>query len=168
MNRLLLANIPRRQLVCSKGGERLQGDIDCYSLLLEEGAQNIVRRDFCAVCWFAENITAHKVLVHWKVRLPPISIVPTERPQRALNLWKKYVRSTPMPEPEAYVLALYLCRMRYLALRREFEQEGVMWGLYEVLESGEVFTIKQVPLAALEVHQLQATLATHLHTHSEA
>jgi hypothetical protein len=164
MTPLLHIQIPKRQAHCHKGKERLLPGTDYYSLL-KEGDESMLRQDFCPHCWttLAEE-ERQQAFSYWKSHIEEKkeSIPFQTRPLRALAVLKNLLFQPDGNSAELFVLALYLAHARQLILRKEFEENGETYCLYEVVRQDEFFTIKKVALSQLEVEQLQYSLAIKL------
>ncbi len=155
--------IPSRARTCSKGLESLSPDSSYYSLLIQDAEGAYERRDYCLTCWQNElssgNIPTKST--HWKALVPPRNIKPTskDRAERALDLLRETLISDyPNSQAEAFLLGLFLQRMRIAAARQEIQREGVECILYEVLETGEVITVPKVSLSDFNVADLEKKL----------
>ncbi len=129
---------------------------------------NGTRQDFCLSCWnddskaLKENVSN----CHWKAEFPvkkEIPSIPQTKQQNALSLLKSLLNS-PAEETflEARILALYLARKRVLAFRRDFDEEGIRYSLFEVNATEEMLIVRKVPLAKANLLELQQTIATKL------
>ncbi len=91
---------------------------------------------------------------------------PRERGERALLLLRESL--TAGEDAEAFVLGLYLQRLRLSAARQEIVREGVEFTLYEVLETGEMITVPKVILSHIEVIDVQKRISKRLNDETPA
>jgi hypothetical protein len=156
--------IPRRSSCCVKGGEKLYPGMDYYSLLQEEG-KTFLRKDFCLHCW-EEPQKGEQLMTYWRSKVQvKESQIPSSAPKhlKALSLLKEMCKEpASIEENELFILALYLARAKQLILRKEWEQEGQVYYLYEIVESEEIVTIKKVDLSLLNIENIQQKLAQKL------
>jgi hypothetical protein len=167
MNSLFQLEIPKRSAQCAHQGERLLPGMEIYSLLVEEETtQKIARRDFCSTCWKeagksqGEQPTARG---YWKSKIEKRKAAEgSSRVERALILLRQLQLSPEPQEAEIFVLCLFLSHARQLALRQEFQKEGVSYYLYEILRKEEFLTVKVVNLSQIQIETLQKSLADQL------
>lgn len=165
MSSLFQIEIPKRNTVCSAQGERLLPGMEYYSLLIENDEQQMIRQDFCTSCWpqVADSDVVLKSRGYWKSKIDLKKSEPaSSRSDKALNLLKELLQTTPLQEGEIFVLAIFLSHARKLILRQEFEKDGFKWGLYEIPRQDEFVTIKILPLAVIETDHIQKILAEKL------
>lgn len=161
-------DIPTRSRLCCEGQEPLLPEALYYSLLTADENGAYVRRDFCILCWerLLKQGTLSASSTHWKATVPKRqSKKPTneEFGARALELLKQMTETEDRPsQEEAFVLGLYLHRLRILAPRQEMKREGVDCTLYEVLETSEIITVPRLTLSMQETAQLQERIAKKL------
>lgn len=162
MNPFVQLDIPKRSVTCTKGGERLAPGTDYYSLILEGENESIIRHDYCSKCWTPPQVS--KKHTYWKSSIEAKPELPASqsRTEKALALLKNLLQQPVGQENEIFVMALYLAHARKLVLRKEFEEQGVAYYLYEVMHQDEFITIKKVDLSLLETHALQKTLSARL------
>lgn len=154
-------DIPRRGHYCALGNEPLKEGTIYYSLL-EEGETDIVRRDYCPVCW--EKISIKGQRAYWKSR-----VLPKKREAHKAVDFSHYAflllkealhNNTEEAQEEAFVLALFLARKRQLHLRDEIEREaGERYFLYEVAATEEMLAVKKLDLSTLKTEKVQDNLA---------
>lgn len=166
MNPFFQLDIPKRSSSCFKGGERFVPGAEYYSLVLDEEEQAIKRWDFCPACWnehFPQQATKPSV-TYWKSRIEikQENLTPSSRTQRALALLKMMLLEPCLQEEEIFVLALFLAHARKLILRKEFEEQGQLYILYEIAQQDEFVTIKKIDLSLLETKVLQDSLSAKL------
>lgn len=157
-------NIPKRNQACYRGGEPLLPGMEYYSLLLDREDQSCSRQDFCTKCWLETNGEIAKGEGFWKSRIEIQESKKTPQPriERALTLLKELMNHQEKNESELFVLSLFLAHARRLFLRREFEEHGASYALYEIGHQDEFVTIKKVALTDLEIGTLQSALANKL------
>lgn len=157
--------IPKRNSHCCKQGEKFLPGMEYFSVLLEDDLKKVKRFDYCSACW---NSPEEKRVVgsgHWKSRLESKNIPPpTSRAEKALHLLKKLLESEDPPENEIFVLVLLLCHMRRLALRKEFNENSIRYGLYENVCTEEFIKIKLVDVSSLEIEKTQLSIASKLNS----
>lgn len=167
MKTSLQLEIPKRSLSCCHKGEKFLPGTDYFSLIQEDEKQKIKRQDFCAACW-QELILAHSETpsfrgYYWKSKIEKKNAAtPSSRTERALKLFKSLIIEASPPEEELFVLVLLLAHLRRLVCRKEIEEEGVRYGLYEILNQDEFVKIKHVDLSTLEIEKIQQALAAKL------
>lgn len=157
--------IPKRSSQCCKQGEKLTPGMEYYSMLLEDEVGKIKRQDYCTNCW--TGIIGSQELAnsrgYWKSKIDvKEKAPPTSRGERALLLLKTLLENPVGHEADIFVLALLLAHMRRVVLRKEIEQDGVKYGLYEILHKEEFVTIKTISLSNLETARIQESLASQL------
>ena len=180
MNSLVQLHIPKRQKQCADQGEPLLPGMEIYSLLLDSGDERqLARRDFCSACWSAKRLEASArpdSRGYWKSKIEvKKAIEGSSRIDRAITLLKELLRSLEFEkgesvneqqfldkEGEVFVLSLFLARAKALALRQEFEKNGLSYQLFEILRNEEFITVKVVRLSHLEIDRLQKSLASQL------
>lgn len=163
-------DIPRRSSTCIKKGERLVPGMEYYSLLLKEDDSHSIRRlDYCSACWREAlvDVDLGKSQGYWKsrieIKLPKEASYNQTRTAKALTLLKDFLKSpTDTNEAEVFVLSLLLARARQLLLRKEFQENGFVYLLYEIAGQDEFVTIKKIELPQLKVQALQASLSSKL------
>ncbi len=160
--------IPSRGRTCCKGEESLQQDTIYYTLLSIDEATGYQRRDYCAKCW-QEEVEAKAIpiqSVHWKATIPKRQskkVDYAEFGEKALLLLREVVeRSERQSQEEAFVLGLYLQRLKLIAARQELQREGVNYTVYEVVETAEMVMVPRVTLTAAEISHLQVSLTQKL------
>lgn len=160
--------IPRRSQHCAKGQEQFIAESEYFSVLLENGQGDLLRQDFCAVCWQASNALEgfSRVKGYWKAKIAskkdnsegqPI----LSRDEKAFQLLKEAlsINSEDCLE-EAFVLALYLARRRLIILRQKIRHDnGSEIYLYEVSATEEMLGIKKIELSNLKIEKIQLQLA---------
>lgn len=170
MNPLLQIEIPRRSVSCFKGGERLLPGMEYYSFLMQDENQKFIRRDFCLACWqqFMKEVDVKQGHGYWKSRIEnkkeSSSSSGQSKTAKALILFKTLLQEVNRNEAEIFILALLLARARRLILRRELEQEGQLYALYEVAHQETFFMIKKIEVSQLETAVIQQSLAKKLNT----
>lgn len=155
--------IPKRQAHCVAGNELLAAGTIYHSLLLENEEGAIVRQDYCVVCW--EQLMKQGIPsgTYWKARVAEGKEepkVPTDRYERALYFLKEAIAKD--ENEEAFILALYLAHQRVIVKRKETQEEGQWYYLYEIQETEEMLAVKKVVLAHLQIEALQAAVAAKL------
>jgi hypothetical protein len=167
MKSLFQIEIPKRNSHCSQNGERLAPGMEVYSLVCEDEAEVLARRDYCPSCWPQVEIGKERKeesLNYWKSKIEKRKIInEPSRIARAMLLFRELLQSSPPQEEEIYILCIFLSHARQLALRQEFQKEGAAYQLYEVLRQEEEFiTVKSFNLSHLQIEQIQKSLASKL------
>ena len=162
MNSLFQLDIPKRNVLCHHGEERLLPGMEYYSLITDDENAKIIRRDYCLACWQAVAINQDISNSHgyWQSKIEPkceIKIVQSKT-LRALALLNQEDRN----EGELFVLSLFLARARQLILRKEIVQAGIKYYLFERSHQDEFLTIKKVELTSDEIRLLQQVLSEKL------
>jgi hypothetical protein len=166
MNSLIKIEIPKRGIHCALRGERLLPGMEIYSLLSEDHDERLTRRDFCSVCWKMVRETEgghHFARGYWKSKIEKQK--PSEGSQRVERAFSLLLALQNDPEPreaEIFVLSLFLAHARHLALRHEFQREGITYHLYEFLRNEEFITIKAVNLPRDQIENLQRSISSQL------
>lgn len=159
-------DIPTRSRVCCKGQEVLQPDTVYYSLLSSDDSGIYQRKDYCPSCWQAELAEREVSSTYWKATVPKRKdkkLNSQEMGDGALQLLHKALSDhEPQSKEEAFVLGLYLHRIKMLAPRQEMQIEGEECTLYEVLETSEMLCVPKVPLSAIEISNLQMRISSKL------
>lgn len=151
--------IPRRSDQCCACQTRLAHPHCYYSALKNEGA-GLQRSDYCPHCWEEYQQASHVLLpvCYWNAKpAQPAAVVrmPSSQDEWALEL----LRQQKVSHQEQFVLALYLARRRILLYRKELEQNGEKWQLFEVAKSEEILAIPKVELAAIDIAAVQESIA---------
>ncbi len=165
MNPLFQLEIPKRSIHCFHKGERLLPGMEIYSLLLDDDVKGLSRRDFCSACWTQVQIEENQLETrgYWKSKIERKKpTADTSRIGRALVLLKELQQAPEPQEAEVFVLCLFLSHARQLALRQEFQKDGVNYHLYEILRQEEYLTIKALNLSQLQIETIQHSLAAKL------
>lgn len=165
MNLLFQFEIPKRSSSCFHKGERLNPGMEIYSLLLEDEKQGFSRRDFCSACWDSIQLEEEELGLrgYWKSKIEMRNpVVESSRVGRALALLRNLLQASEPQEAEIFVLCLFLAHARQIALRQEFQKEGINYQLYEVLRQEEYFTIKALQLSHIQIESIQQSLALKL------
>lgn len=161
MKALHQLEIPKRSGHCAHKAEQLVAGMEITSLIFENENQELGRRDFCPTCWqeMQEREAAKpETKGYWKAKIEPKKISPEKsRIGRALELLKE------AQGEELFVLCLFLSHARQLALRKEFEEEGATYHLYEILRHDEFITVKAMNLSQAQTENIQKSLAQKLH-----
>lgn len=161
---LFQIDIPKRNGLCAGKGEKLVPGMEYFSLLLSNESYETVREDYCLECWEERTVPAgYNSRGHWKSKVDPKKIgASSTRSDQALQLLREYLQQPGQHEEEIFVLALFLSHAKKLILRREFKEGEIAWGLYEMPQDEEFFTIKILSLTRLETERIQKTLAEKL------
>lgn len=167
MNSLFQLEIPKRSALCTHQGERLIPGMEIYSLLMEDAdTQRLARRDFCSACWTQVQIAQCEQPLargYWKSKIEKRKIAEgASRVERAIALLRTLQQSNETQELEIFVLCLFLSHARQLALRQEFQKEGVNYHLYEILRKEEFVTVKVINLSQAQIEAVQKSLADQL------
>jgi hypothetical protein len=164
MNSLFQVEIPKRNPHCFHQGERLLPGMEIYSLLLEDESQHLMRRDFCLACWTqVQGQVEKEACGYWKSKIEQRKASSkSSRIDRALTLLREFQQAAESREAEMFVLCLFLAHARQMALRQEFQKEGITYQLYEILHQEEYVTVKMVALSQLQIEAIQIALAKQL------
>ena len=166
MNSLFQLEIPKRGVHCFQQGERLLPGMEIYSLLLESETDQITRQDFCSICW--SNVQIEKIESlrgYWKSKIDlQQPVTETTRISKALKLLHEMRHDQEVKDEEIFFLCLFLSHARQLALRQEFQKEGISYQLYEILSKEEFITVKLINLSHVEIETIQRSLASKLLT----
>lgn len=166
---LFQVTIPKRQSQCKHCHGAFSSAMTYYSLLepLEAG---ITRHDYCLPCWELKEKEAVKTgKTHWKSKVTGKSSSENKSDKtheaHALNLLRQAAGEKGGEEQaEAFVLALYLARKRYLYLRQQIAQDdGSVIHLYEVAATEEMIPVKRVTLSKLHLEGIQKGIAAKLY-----
>lgn len=161
---LFQIEIPKRNGQCAGKGERILPGMEYFSLLLSNDINETVRQDYCIECWpERKEQEGFYSKGHWKSKVDE-KIPATSNPKsdQAFHLLKEFMKERGRYEEEIFVLVLFLSHAKKLVLRKEFQAEGAVWGLYENPRQEEFFTIKILSLTQLEADRIQKTLAERL------
>lgn len=168
MNSLFQLDIPKRKGLCSYQGERLLPGMDIYSLLVEKkDTSQLERRDFCSDCWAQVRhlqCADRTAQGYWRSKIEKKKgAAGSTRVDLALILLIKLKEAQEVNEAELFVLCLFLSHARKIALRQEFQKDGVGYQLYEILSLEEFITVQVMNLSDLEITNLQHSLAKQLY-----
>lgn len=162
-----LIAIPRRNAHCFRAQESLNDGKDYYSVLEEDEQSVLQRRDYCQNCWQALLQEVNPPKTYWKSK--SALKVEEEKPkqnrnEQVLSLLKNALAEvSPESHEEAFVLALYLQRKRYLRFCRNMQKEnGHTFALYEVVATEEMLAVPKLSLSQLNVAAIQAKLSEQL------
>lgn len=138
--------IPRRQRQCVRGQEPfLQGMPYVSRLtLIKEGEYS--RDDFCLACWDKET---DKGYISWKGEVPRKTAVEkkVDRLEKAFDILKQNLESDDAADhKEAFLLALFLQRKKWLLARGEFRRKGQEKLLFEVATTEEMMEVPKMAL----------------------
>jgi hypothetical protein len=132
--------------------------MDYYSMLFEGEKGTFVRKDYCVAC--GKGLAKQEgILSAWKGVVPERKkeVQPLSRNEKALELLRAALEHEGEEErQEAFVLALYLARNRFLLARKDLSPEIA---LYEVAATEEMLAVRKVPLTTLAVSHVQQKLA---------
>jgi len=154
--------IPKRSSTCFLDQEKFVPKMEYYSLLLEDEQLKIQRQDFCKSCW--ETTMTEKKLAHskgyWKSKIDEKEIkTPSNKAEKAFQLLKNLMQNDDANQAEIYVLAILLAHFRRLILRKEFEEDGNSFHLYEIARQDEFIKVRVVQLPPQEIESIQKSLA---------
>lgn len=156
--------IPKRQPQCSGGDHPfLEGD-KCYTLVFSD-EERWNRQDLCEECWHTlkNRGLPDAARSYWQVKVPikpPAEDLPKHKEERALVLLKRALAGNSLAEQnEAFILALYLARKKFLQYRQALDQLGECIYLYEIVDTEELLAIKKMSLDSDEIIRLQKRLA---------
>lgn len=138
--------IPRRQRQCIRGQEPFVQGMPYVSrlTLIKEG--EYTRDDFCLACWEKES---DKGYISWKGEVPRKTAVEkkTDRLEKGLEILKQNLESdAAIDHKEAFLLALYLQRKKWLLARGEFRRKGQEKLLFEVAHTEEMIEVPKIAL----------------------
>lgn len=161
--------IPRRSQSCAHGGEVLTPGSEYYSVLVDKEDEGIIRHDYCTSCWGAVNGQAVK-RSHWKSSVPvkPVAAKEAEgfsdKEYHAMELFKKALAGDTVEDrAEAFILALFLSRQRFLHRRQQVRQkDGSVVYIYETADSEEAFYVPVVNLRSVQAEVIQKRLTEKL------
>lgn len=168
MNTFFQLTIPKRHTHCCNKGERIEPGMEYCSLLSEEDDKEIIRQDYCLPCWkeVSSQVDLNKNFTFWQSKTNLKIALPNSKNKvtRAVSLLKQLINQSEPHDSEIFILALYLARARQLYLRKEFEENGSIYHLYELVEYDEFITVKKVLLTALEAPFLQKKISAQLNS----
>lgn len=156
--------IPRRQRLC----------LGCQTPFLPKNAYfsrlNLIkereyeRQDFCTACWQPDPRDAAENRSFWKGMIPPKTALEkkSDRFEKALESLKNLEGESEEDLKEAYLLALFLQRKKWLQPRGEFKRKGQDFVLYEVAATEELIEVLKMRLG-VEDGGLQERIARKLH-----
>lgn len=157
-------DIPSRGRHCFKGQEPLLPGMTYYSLLLVDEAGTYQRKDYCVSCWQEEFMGKEAPTTYWKATVAKRKdkkLNNQELGERALELLQATLND-PEAKEDAFVLGLYLHRIRTIAPRQEVQMDGVDCTLYEVLETGEMLCVPKESLSVAQISEAQSRLTAKL------
>ncbi len=139
-----------------------------YVSAILESDQGTLRKDFCLECWTLHQpaFQLENLKGVWKSRIPmkkDESAPSLNRSEKALELLRLAIKEEgENTASEAFILALYLARLKMLAFREEVLQKGEPFYVYEVTSTEEMFCIRKIDLSLLEVQVIQEQIAKKL------
>lgn len=154
--------IPKRNSMCCSCNKPFLPGGEIHSLLTHHD-EEFSRGDFCSNCFIPPE--EKNSATFWKTKLHPNKAEKNiASDERALQLFYSLLDSETLEaHEEAYLLGLYLCRKKLLALRKEgIEQEGIRISLYENLNNGEILCVRYFDLLKLPLHQIQRRIEVKL------
>ncbi len=166
--------IPRRASRCAKGGEEFIPGMDYFSCVTEAENGTFARQDYCPACWKEGEGEVAEGRLYWKSRVPSKKeesasaasrLQHLNRDEKILYLLGEALLSESREsKEEAFVLALYLARRRFLLLRRELVDKGKEQtvNLYEVAATEEMIAVPKIKLSELQIAQVQERVALKL------
>lgn len=154
--------IPQRSKYCKRCEKALLAGMEIYSDLTLESGGEYARRDFCAQCWAPDQQSGQQT--YWRSLLPVKEVradpAAMSRERMLLEwLYESLASGEEQADREAFLLALYLARLRSLVRRQEVRAEGVVSTLYEVASTGEALLVPHVKLNVAEMDHLQSMIA---------
>lgn len=151
--------IPKRQRTCSQKGELLQPGMEYHSVL-ETTPQGWLRHDYCQQCW--QERSTKEAHTNWKGKVPAKTVLEkkVDRLSQALDALKDNLTEKNLEE--AYVLALFLHRKKWLALRGEKKKGDMTYLLYEIDATEEILAVPKLPLNSMNIAELQDKIAKKL------
>lgn len=160
--------IPSRGRSCVRGGEPLTAGMEIFSVLSTDDHGGFCRSDYCVACWALASPT--RVLegaTYWRAVLPERQQVEqgaiAERSEQVLDwLREALARGDGIGARQAYVLALYLVRLRKLVRRQNVTRDGTPFTLYEVVDGEEAMLVPMVTFSRAEADELHRDLADRL------
>lgn len=160
--------IPSRGRSCVRGGEPFAAGMEICSLLSTDDQEGFRRSDYCVACWALESPTrALEGTTYWRSVLPERQQVEqgavAERSEQVLDwLRDALARGDGVGARQAYVLALYLVRLRKLVRRQNVTRDGNPFTLYEMVDGEEAMLVPMVTLSSAEVDELHRDLVDRL------
>jgi hypothetical protein len=151
--------IPRRNALCDKGQEPIKAGMEYYSVLIEDANREWKRLDYCSVCWKNEcgDSFLKQAKVQWKSKRQSKEEVTTGESADALEMLKERLQlDTEESRQEAFILALFLARDRQIVLRKEIEEENLLF--YEAFETEEIFPVRKIKLNHLDIVKLKNSI----------
>ncbi len=142
-------SIPRRSTHCFAKGEPLQPSSEYVSCLLIED-ETWKRYDYCLACWQAtEKQRREDKGSFWKGKVPTKKETILRKDEKTLELFRSMVTDyAPTKQKLLMVLTLYLERKKQMVRRVELKEElSPNIHFYELLETGEVFSIEYCSLS---------------------
>lgn len=135
--------IPKRNLVCVNCKNSFSSGQEIQSQLVES-SQGWLRQDACTPCFSPlESAVIWKHTIGTEEKVLPEN---QDHIAHALELLQKLIGSELIAEhEEAFLLALYLVRKKVLIHR-------VRMGLYENLETGDMYLIPKIDFAHFSAH----------------
>lgn len=165
MNPFNPINIPKRSPICTTHKERFLPGEEFFSFLVEEKKGQIQREDVCKECWNKKqaNELLSPPFFYWKSILEEKKEKKlTTRVELALKTFLEMAADSLSDPHQLFFLALFLQRSKQIALRKEWNQEGILYHLYEVLQTEQFVTVQTINMAKIDVEQIQKDLAAKL------
>lgn len=148
--------------VCAATGEDLLPGDWCYSVLIEEGGEQ-VRRDYSENAWDGPPEDAIGV---WRRRVPEAEQV-RAKPLDTEALWRFFLdlcdQANPIQETFRYVVALLLLRKKRLVMDGSRVDGDIEYLQLVGCNSEGPFEVRNCDLAPEEVQALEAELNSHLY-----
>lgn len=169
MNPFIQINIPKRSVVCTSHKERFLPGDEFFSFLVEEKNGQTRREDFCKECWKKkqEKEALDLSFFYWKSILEEKKETKTTtKVALALKVFLEMIADPLSDSYQLFFLALFLQRSKQIALRKELNKEGILYHLYEVLETEQFVTVQTVDVSKIDLRVLQEDLSRKLHQSS--
>lgn len=147
--------IPKRSSCCCHGQEPFSEGMEYYSFIQRDKENIYLRNDYCKTCW-KEMQSSEKTF--WKGKIQPKLKDELKSSEETALLYLEDILTSGDKKQEAFILALYLVRKKILAFRKSIDG----FDLYEKLETEEMLAIPKVPIAELNLADLQKSLAEKL------
>lgn len=162
-------DIPRRAKQCCRGEEPFTQGMTYTSRITLLKDREYQREDFCPFCWEKEvKRTSMFPMTTWKGEVPKktniekINELKADRLERALEVLRANLENAVEEDlKEAYFIALYLQRKKWLVSRGEMKRKAGPTLLYEVVSTEELIEIPKVNIKAEDIH-LQERIAAKL------
>lgn len=158
-------NIQSRAHACSACEQPFVDQSAYHTVLFDDAAEGLQRRDVCATCWKSRTQQSFRerpgFISHWQgvyeAPLPPTEPIQKENAETLLR--KLIELDDPRYIPAGYILAVMLERKRLLKVKEELRRDDRRVFVYEHSATGDVLTVVDPDLQLDQLEPVQREVA---------